>query len=478
MSSSRFRERFAWSAIAVVLLTALGLVAFAPRLVAQETDESQGYLQALNEVMRYVEGNYVDADKATAKKLYEGALKGMMEALGDPYSVYLNAEESGSINIVTTGLYGGVGLVITKAEKVGAEVVSPIEGTPAYRAGISAGDMIVRIDGADISNLTNDQIANRLRGEPKSSVTVSVRRGESIGFDVTLVREVIEYPTVKNAMIPGGIGYVRISQFYPQTADRTRQAVREMIAAGMKSLIIDLRGNGGGTLAGGIDTADIFLSDGPIVSTRNERVLADNRSYEATRSSTDLPATVPVVVLIDKGSASAAEILAGALKDRGRAVLYGSNSYGKGSVQTVRPFGDGTLKLTTARYYTPGGYTIDRHENADGTSEGGVDPNVVVAEPAATPAEEQALGVLLKESTIRNFVRDHPQAAEGDIAGFVTSVQQQGIALSDRILRKLVRDEQNRTNNNPPVYDLEFDVVLEAAVAALRAGTVQAQVMP
>lgn len=479
MRSFFTRERIAWTVVTVTLLAAVAFFAFSPRLTAATPEEeTRQYLSTLGNVFRYVRDNYVDADKARPKALYEGALKGLFEALGDPYSEYYTADDMSDVDLATTGLYGGVGLQITKIDKVGAEVVSPIDGTPAYRAGVSAGDMIIRIEGVPTADLSSDEIVKRLRGEPGTSVSFTIRRGEDIEFDVTVVRAQIENPTVKHAMMPDRIGYLRISQFTPQTPGRVLEAIDSFKRAGYRAMVVDVRMNPGGVLPSVEQVADIFLSGGPIVSTRSERVPSENTVYEAKASASDVPADIPVAVLVDNGSASASEILAGALKDTGRATLFGVTTYGKGSVQSVRSLGDGGFKLTTARYYTPGGYTIDRHDDGKGNLVGGVTPDVVVEEPALTAEENASLEKLLREKTIRTWVTANPQPSDAKVGQFVADLHRQGIVLDERTLRRLVREEVNRTNNNPPVFDLEYDLVLQTAVAAIKAGTVVPKARP
>jgi carboxyl-terminal processing protease len=357
----------------------------------------------------------------------------------------------------TTGRFGGVGLIISKVDR-GVEVVSPIEDTPAYRAGVNAGDIIVAVDGQSVVELDIDEVLAVLRGEPGSPVTMTILRGKSLRFDVRVVRAMIEVPTVKSAMIPGGIAYLRIIQFTPLTADRVEQALRDFENSGYRSLVVDLRSNPGGLLAAVIDVADMFLSSGPIVSTRS-RVPSENHVFYASSRSTIVPADLPVVVLINRGSASASEILAGALQDTGRATVIGETSYGKGSVQQIKRIDGAGFRLTMSRYYTPAGKNIDKI---------GIKPNVEVLEPELTDAEEKALSQLIEGNRIADFVAAHPNPSQADISGFEQQLSSEGIQLGPRYVERLIRNEINRTNNNPPVYDLEYDLVLRRAVDLLR----------
>jgi len=459
------KDRYIWLAGVIAAFAVLFAVAFVPAALAQpDTTATEEYLRIFEEVFRYVEENYVE--EVDPEVLFEGAMKGMFDTLDDPYSYYLDETDMDTLGLTTNGSFGGVGLTITKQSRSTSgeespeaplyiQVVSPIEDTPAYRAGINAGDLIMEINGETSADLTIDGAVELIRGMPGTIVPLTLKRGNTKPFKVDITRDIVEVPTVKFAMIDD-IAYLKLTQFTPFTDDRVREAVKFFDGQGYKGLIVDVRNNGGGRLSTVIEVSDMFLSDGTIVSTRS-RVPRENEVYMAEKS-TLIPKTVPVVVLIDRGSASASEILAGALKDTGRATIIGETSFGKGSVQQVRDFGDGGFKLTTSRYYTPSGKNIDQI---------GIAPDIEVADPELTEEEQQSLDRLTEEGLVPAFVRSYPQPSEPEINSFVRRLHEDGIVLEDRLLRRLVRDEMNRTNNNPPVYDLEFDITLQEAVRQL-----------
>jgi carboxyl-terminal processing protease len=451
-------ERVLWIGVTAFFLAVIVLLAFSPRVLAGNQEvERQEYMKILQDVLEFVQNYYVDDKAVDTKVLMEGALKGMFEALQDPHSAYLTSEDMRDMSDTTTGRFGGVGLIISKVEK-GAEVVSPIEGTPADRAGVAAGDIITAIDGNPVVDLSVNEVVSILRGEVGSEVTMTLLRGKSLTFDVKVARAMIEVPTVRQAMIPGGIGYLRIIQFTPLTPPRVKDALGYFQKEKYQALIVDLRSNPGGVLSSVIETADYFLSDGPIVSTRS-RIPSENHEYFASPRDNLVDASIPVIVLIDRGSASASEILAGALKDTGRATLLGEKSYGKGSVQQIRTIGDGGFRLTMSRYYTPSGISIDKI---------GILPDVEIKEPELTKEEEASFTRLIEENRIPAFVEQHPDPNREEVQSFVQALASEGLTLREPYVLRMIHNEVNRTRHNQPVYDLEYDNILTKAVDILR----------
>ncbi len=314
--------------------------------------------RVFDQVVSLVSQTYVDPVEDEA--LYESAIQGMIEDLGDPNSAFLEAPEADNLSIRTEGEYGGVGLEIVDRDGY-VTVVAPIPGTPGARAGIRTGDRIVEVDGVTMVEAGSDAAVEKLRGKPGTAVAVKIARpGVETLIPFTLDRAVIQVLSVPFATeVAPGIGYIPIQLFASTTVDEVKEAIKELGGADLQGLILDLRGNPGGVLDGGIDIADIFLDPGAdIVETRG-RAPGQSQTYSATQGQA-FP-ELPVAVLVDERSASASEIVAGALQDHDRALLFGARSWGKGSVQSIyRLSGGNILKLTTARWFTPSGRSIQK----------------------------------------------------------------------------------------------------------------------
>jgi carboxyl-terminal processing protease len=322
----------------------------------------------LAEVLQRVRQDYVES--IDDHELMESAIRGMVAAL-DPHSAFLDPEEYDEIRISTTGAYSGVGIEVTMQDGA-VRVVAPIDGTPAAHAGIEAGDTIVSIDDVPVDTAALDDAINRMRGKPGTSVKVSVTREPGPQtLDFVLERSNVQVHSVKKELLEPGFGYVRITHFSETTPNDLTRAIADLKAQSpqgkLKGLVLDLRNNPGGVLEAAVSVSDAFLNDGAIVSASGRA--AESR-FEMDATPGDLLDGGALAVLVNGGSASASEIVAGALKDHGRAMLIGKTTFGKGSVQTVMPLSDGrAIKLTTSRYYTPSGASI--HEK-------GIDPDIVV----------------------------------------------------------------------------------------------------
>ncbi len=354
----------------ILAFTVLALAGFLYGYKAQSADFSESdfnrispfnvrSLWLLRQVRYIIESYQVDADTKPAKEddLLHGAARGMVEAWKDPYTRFVSPSQLKDEEIELEGKYGGLGMYIGDRDGQ-ILVISPMEDSPAERAGLKPKDQIVKVDNEVVVGWTSDRVVQKLRGEPNTKVTVWVRRegeDELLNFEIT--REIIKLHSVRYEMLSDDIGYLKLTQFKHNTAEESRNAVRDMLRKGMRALILDLRNNGGGLLDASVKISSMFLQNGLIVQTKgrsersNEKYYADKNYYQTN---------LPMTVLINGGSASASEIVAGALNDRGRAKLIGEKSFGKGSVQTLFPLTDGSgVYVTIARYYTPSGKVID-----------------------------------------------------------------------------------------------------------------------
>jgi carboxyl-terminal processing protease len=473
MNRKKTNHKWVWIAATAVfcLLFAFAMI---PGAAAQGSSASSGsqaspaqirnYSNTIQNVFDFIMRSYVE--DVDPRVLYEGTMKGMFGALDDPYSAFLTESDMKDMSDTTQGSFGGVGLNITKAvsprpdgKPMWVEVVSPIEDTPGWRAGINPGDFISEINGVATETIDMDEVLAMLRGTPGETVRLVIRRGERLEFPVTITRAIIEVPTVKHAMI-GTTGYLKLLTFTPMTADRTQEAINEFKANNYTSLILDLRNNYGGLLTSAVDVASYFLDSGLVVRTRS-RISSENRDFNIRRSMIVAP-EIPVIVLINKGSASASEIVAGALKDRGRAYLVGENTFGKGSVQQIYPLNNGGFRITTAHYYTPSDVNINKI---------GIPPDREVLFPEYTEEDAEHLNALVNANRIPQFVEKNPQATPAQIETFAASLERE-YNLNLALLKRLIRNEFNRTTF-APVYDLEYDVQLQEAINIFRSGTWQ-----
>ena len=371
--------------LAGIMGCALGVlvsVKVAGPVLAQDTETKKTIYEQLDlfgDIFERIRSEYVE--EVSSKDLIEAAIDGMLTSL-DPHSSYLSADDAAKMKVQTRGEFGGLGIEVTQQEGF-VKVVSPIDGTPADAAGMEAGDFITHVDGQSLLGLTLDEAVGMMRGPVGSEIIITVvREGEDEPFDVSIIRDTIKLTAVR-ARTEGDTVVLRITTFndqtYPNLVDGLEKQVEE--AGGMENIngiVLDLRNNPGGLLNQAIRVTDAFLEKGEIVSTRG-RYSRDSERYNAKAG--DLANGKPIVVLINGGSASASEIVAGALQDHRRAIVVGTRSFGKGSVQTVMPLrGDGAMRLTTSRYYTPSGRSIQAL---------GVSPNIIVEQPRRKNSEKE-----------------------------------------------------------------------------------------
>ncbi|MCH8105584.1 MAG: S41 family peptidase [Proteobacteria bacterium] len=311
-------------------------------------------LQAFTEVFSRIKSDYVES--VDDKQLIEDAIKGMLNGL-DPHSSYLNTSEFSELKIGTTGQFGGLGIEVGM-ENGFVKVISPIDDTPAARAGIQASDLIIKLDDKPVKGMTLNEAVKLMRGKPNTDIVLTIiRDGESKPLIITLTREIIRVKSVKNRMLEPGYGYVRITNFQSRTTTDLLKAISDLQKQDkLEGLILDLRNNPGGVLNGAVGVSDAFINDGLIVYTEGR---IDDSSHRYLATPGDSLNGAPLVILINGGSASASEIVAGAMQDHNRAIIMGTKSFGKGSVQTIQELRNGSaVKLTTARYFTPDGRSI------------------------------------------------------------------------------------------------------------------------
>jgi len=388
-------------AIILVIVTAFGTFVVTNTIaislgnkvvIAQKDFEAIKSMDKLMGLKEYIKSNYVEG--AEDNKLIEGAIKGMFESLGDPYSVYMTKEEFKNFNETTKGSYGGIGVIVSRSEDGYVTVVAPIEDTPGEKAGLKTNDKIIKVDDKDIVGIDLEEAVALMKGKKGTKVTLTVMRDnvrEPKIFEIT--REEIILKTVKSNMMENSIGYIRITMFDEDTGSEFKKALKELTSQNMKGLILDLRQNPGGFINQCVDVADELLDEGLVVYTE------DNAKKREDYKSGKGKLEVPFVVLIDEGSASASEIVSGAVKDRKAGLLIGVKTFGKGLVQSIEQLKDGSgIKLTTQKYYTPNGISINKI---------GIQPDIEVKAPEPEEGQnpedvkdvqlERAVAELLKQ---------------------------------------------------------------------------------
>ena len=426
-------------------LGALVSVKLAEPVLAQDAETKKTIYEQLDlfgDIFERIRSEYVE--EVSSKDLIEAAIDGMLTSL-DPHSSYLSADDAAKMRVQTRGEFGGLGIEVTQQEGF-VKVVSPIDGTPADAAGMEAGDFITHVDGQSLLGLTLDEAVGMMRGPVGSEIVITVvREGEDEPFDVSIIRDTIKLTAVR-ARTEGDTVVLRITTFndqtYPNLVDGLEKQINE--AGGMDNIngiVLDLRNNPGGLLNQAIRVSDAFLEKGEIVSTRG-RYSKDSERYTAKPG--DLADGKPIVVLINGGSASASEIVAGALQDHRRAIVVGTRSFGKGSVQTVMPLrGEGAMRLTTSRYYTPSGRSIQAL---------GVSPNIIVEQPKRKSAESE------EEESRRN-------RSEADLRGALSND-----SLSEDEIQQIEADRlkaENAAKLREDDYQLAYAIDILSGLSAI-----------
>ena len=379
-------------------------------------EETYKQLSLFGDVFQRVQEQYVE--EVTDKKLIESAISGMLQSL-DPHSSYLSSDDYSEMRVKTKGTFGGLGIEITQENGV-VKVVSPIDDTPAYRAGMLPGDLIIGIEGKSIRGLPLNKAVEKLRGPVGSSVKITVLRKDKDPFELTIIRAIIKIQSVKHNVI-NDVGYIRLTTFSETTTKSMLEAIEKIkksTGSKFQGLILDLRNNPGGLLNQSISVSDAFLHNGEIVSTKGRNKSDASRIFAQPG---DVIENEPLVILINSGSASASEIVAGALKDHGRAIILGTRSFGKGSVQSIIPLpGNGAIRLTTSRYYTPSGISIQAK---------GIEPDIIVE-----------ARIIKQDKNISSNIRE--EDLTGALDKNTKNIEKKNIDLEKNKINKLLEDNQ------------------------------------
>ncbi|WP_291926385.1 S41 family peptidase [Candidatus Thioglobus sp.] len=384
-------------------------------------------LEAFTVVFSDIKQLYVE--DVENKDLFNNAIKGMVSGL-DPHSVYLEPKEQKSLMESASGKFGGLGIVISKKDD-GIQVISPIDDTPAYKAGIQAGDLIIKIGDKPVRGMTLEDGVELMRGEPGTDVQITVLRKNQKPFVIDITREIITIVSVKGYLLEKNIGYVRISSFQGPTAKLLKETIANLVEKNdgyLESLILDLRNNPGGVLDGAVDVSNLFIDKAGLVVYTKGRIPSSNLKFKTERG--DIMLGSPIVVLINEGSASASEIVAGALQDHKRAIIMGNTSFGKGSVQTIIELDKGYgLKVTTARYYTPNGRSIQAK---------GIEPDIMLKN-ISLENEKEASVVDIKENDLNGHLEqeDPSKMSEAEI---IESQEENQATLDKETVKKLKKD--------------------------------------
>ena len=418
------------------------------------------YFPMFKEAYNILKREFYDKNETTAKKLIYGAIKGMMENMNDPYTTFMDPAVSKEFNIDMTGSFGGLGIQIDIRDSW-LTVISPMEDTPAWRAGIKPGDKIIEIEGKSTKGITTKQAVDKMRGKPGTKVTITIaREGFSEPLKFTIKREEIKLKTVKSDIIDyhkKKFAFIKLMEFSMPTADELKTKLVSVMDKKPEGIIIDLRNNPGGLLNVVADCVNYFQEEGLIVYTRG-RLPENNSDFTAFREKAFVPRDIPLVVMINQGSASASEIFAGAIRDTGRGVLVGMKSFGKGSVQKTFTFpDDGSLiKYTVAKYFTPSGENIDKV---------GIQPNIEEKMWYESLNDDEKTAIVKVQTTnfVKEFLTKNAAYDEKKLEEFRKTLSDQGYRMGIKSLQWLVKMKKDE-NAMPVSYDIEFDNQLVKAL--------------
>ena len=433
-------------------------------VVASRSVTISSTLYSLGNLYAYLDRSFLyDIDDS---RMEEELIAAMIDSLGDPYSYYIPADMADSYEENSDGSYIGIGTYLYKMNPSYSDMSDPsswmvvissvFPGAPADRAGLRSRDMISAINGESTAPLTAAEASKKLKGEPGKDLVLTVHRGDAV-FDITLRPEKVTTPSTASTMLDDGIGYIAIYTFSMTTADSAEKEIKKLLDSGADKFIIDLRDNGGGTVETALEIADMFLSDGRLLETRFKEQSGRKSLIRNADSSTLVPEEYPVVVLVNGGTASSGEILTGALKDNGRAEIIGSQTFGKGISQEVRPFADGFIQITTGHFYTPSGNDIHHV---------GITPDIVIEDKEYSEEELEAFSEFMSDDSIKEFADNHEYSSE-NIKAFADEHASSGVP--EDLLMLLIRNEYlyRMDYSDRPVADPEYDEVLRAAIKEL-----------
>ena len=432
----------------------------------KQDQESIEKIGLIGEALDIIQNDFVDTGYETTKLIY-GAIEGMLNVLDDPHTRFMDPQESNEMVVETEGKFGGLGIVIGIQDDQ-LTVISPIEGTPAFKAGLEPDDHIIKIEGKLTDGIKLQDAVNSLRGKPNTNVTITVSR-ENVPepFDVTLTRAIINIRSAKYTIIPPDIFYIRLASFSQNSAPEIDEALNYAKKnKEVSKIILDLRNNPGGLLSAAVSVSEKFLEPGQVIVSTRGRKEDQNAVYKAESGPGPDYIFYPMVVLVNGASASASEIVAGAMQDHKRAVIVGKKTYGKASVQTVKSMSDNsTIAITTAKYYTPNNRLIHKK---------GIDPDMEVENIRPEESDIKSIRELYKKTTLHDFAKDHENFmtdANSDtiFKEFYKKIQSEGINISENLLRRYVISELTKRFDGQVYYDLKSDNQLREAVNVLRA---------
>ena len=437
----------------LVFLITFGILISINNIVSAQGTETYRQLNLFGEIFERVRREYVE--EVSDEELIEAAVNGMLQSL-DPHSSYMTAKVFKEMQVQTKGEFGGLGIEVTM-ENGFVKVVSPIDDTPADRAGVQSGDFITHIDGESVLGLTLSEAVEKMRGKVNTKIIIKIAREGIEPFEVTIVRDIIKIRSVRTKA-EDNVAYIRITSFTQKTAESLLEEYSKLeseIGEDLAGIILDLRNNPGGLLDQAIAVSDAFLNRGEIVSTRGRKSTSDQR-FNAT--SGDISNGLPIVVMINSGSASASEIVAGALQDHERALILGTNSFGKGSVQTIMPVvGDGAMRLTTARYYTPSGNSIQAK---------GIEPDIFVPQANLELTNPNSVR---RESDLRGHLDGSGAVDNSDDEEITDEINSEEEIPTSNLDKNVDEDSDNLNTNNQSETENVTDYQLIRAIDLVKA---------